>query len=180
MSTASGTASSTTVTVSTPAVGSFTIGSFDDAADSGAADTIYVTVVASCALNTFSLANSFVQLKSSYGAATTLVDAVSGNTNGNSVHLVTRLRNSYGSALSSGTWVATVTGGAVIGINLGNATAVATAASVAAAVGTGDYVNVIVSQGANLENKPWAGTITISYNGTTLVTKNTAIISPLL
>jgi hypothetical protein len=175
-STATGTANSSTVTVSTPAVGSFTIGSFDDANDSGATDTIYVTVAASCALNTFSLANSKVELQSpTYSAANSLVDEVPGTTNGVTLHLATILNNSYGSALSSGTWVATVTGGAVIGINLGNAAATPTAASVAAATGTGAYVNVAVSQGANLENKPWAGTITISYNGTTLVTKNAAI-----
>jgi hypothetical protein len=85
------------------------------------------------------------------------------------------LRNAYGTALSSGTWVATATGGAVVGISLTDAAGTPTAASVAATVGTGNYVNVAVSQGANLENKPWAGTITISYNGTTLVTKNAAI-----
>ena len=167
--------STSSVTVVAQAVGSFTITSHNDAASSSAADTINVTVVASCALNTFSLANSLIQLKAAYGAATTLVDVVPGTINGGTLHLVTRLRNAYESPLSSGTWVATVTGGAVIGINLANATAVPTAASVAATVGTGDFVNIAVSQGANLENKPWAGTITISYNGTTLVTKNAAI-----
>jgi hypothetical protein len=174
-STALGTAATTTVTVSTPAIGSFKIQTFTDATDSSAGDTINVTVVASCTLNTFSLANSLIQLKSAYVAATTLVDEVPGTINAGTLHLTTRLRNAYGTALSSGTWVATATGGAVVGISLTDAAGTPTAASTAATVGTGNYVNVAVSQGANLENKPWAGTITISYNGTTLVTKNAAI-----
>jgi len=174
---ASGTAAGSAdyVEITTTAVGSFTLGSYDSATDSSAADAIYVTVVAACTLGTFSLGNSFVELQATYSAADTLVDVVPGTTNGNTLHLSTRLRNSYGSALSSGTWVATVTGGAVVGINLADGAASPTAASTAAAVGTGNYVNVAVSQGANLENKPWSGTITISYNGTTLVTKNAAI-----
>jgi hypothetical protein len=167
--------STSSVTVVAQAVGSFKIQSFDSATASSAVDTINVTVVASCTLNTFSLANSLIQLKSAYGAATTLVDVVPGTINAGTLHLTTRLRNAYGTALSSGTWVATATGGAVVGISLTDAAGTPTAASVAATVGTGDYVNVAVSQGANLENKPWAGTITISYNGTTLVTKNAAI-----
>jgi hypothetical protein len=166
---------SSSATVTASAVGSYTM-TLKASGGTSTTDTIYVTVVASCALNTFSLANSKVELQSpTYSAANSLVDEVPGTTNGVTLHLATILNNSYGSALSSGTWVATVTGGAVIGINLGNAAATPTAASVAAATGTGAYVNVAVSQGANLENKPWAGTITISYNGTTLVTKNAAI-----
>jgi hypothetical protein len=168
------TMNSSFATMTAGAVGSYTLAL---RAGNGTAttDTISVTVVASCTLGTFSLANSFVQLKSTYGAATTLVDVVPGTINAGTLHLTTRLRNAYGTALSSGTWVATATGGAVVGISLTDAAGTPTAASVAATVGTGDYVNVAVSQGANLENKPWAGTITISYNGTTLVTKNAAI-----
>jgi hypothetical protein len=168
------TENSSSATVTASAIGSYTM-SLTASGGTATTDTIYVTVVASCTLNTFSLSNSKVELQASYTAADSLVDEVPGTTNGNTLHLATILNNTYGSALTSGTWVATATGGAVVGINLGNAAATPTAASVAAASGTGAYVNVAVSQGANLENKPWAGTITISYNGTTLVTKNAAI-----
>jgi len=175
--TAAGTAAGgdETVTVSMPAAGSFTIRSIDNLQDSDAADTIYVTVVASCTLGTYSLARSLIELQTTRSAANSLVDEVAGTVNGGTLYLSTRLRNVYGTALASGTWVATATGGAVVGIVAGDSTPTLTAASTAATTATGDYITVAIGQGANLENKPWSGTITISYNGTTLVTKNAAI-----
>jgi len=169
----------TTENVSTATVTAATVGSFTMTlkASGGTAttDTIYVTVVTGCTLGTYSLANSLIELQTTRAAADSLVDEVAGTVNGGTLYLSTRLRNVYGTALASGTWVATATGGAVVGIVAGDSTPTLTAASTAATTATGDYITVAIGQGANLENKPWSGTITISYNGTTLVTKNAAI-----
>ena len=162
-----------TFSITAQAVGDLTLKSYDDAADSTAADSIYVTVVASCATGTFSLSKSKVELQTTYSAADTLIDEAVGTTDGKVLYLSTRLNNGYSAAMPAGTWVVQATGDAVVGISTANSAPTCGAVNLAAAVDDGDYVNVAVCQGTDYA--PWAGNITISYNGKVLVTKSAAI-----
>jgi len=146
--------------------------------------TIKINVVAACTLGTFSAAASYVELQSvasqnfggtgsGYSAANSNVDEVSGAINGKTLYLSTRLNNSYGQALPTGTFAVSATGGALVGLGLTNAAPTCGLTSSAASSGTGSYVNVAICQGT--DNAPWSGTVTISYNGTDIVTKSATI-----
>jgi len=174
VATATSSVSSDTITVRAISAGKFTVKSFDDAADTGAADTITVNVVASCSTGVFDLSSSYAELQdNSYSAANDLIDDVSYVVNGETLFLSMRLFNAYGQKLPAGTFNVKVSSGAVVGINGANSAPSCSTLSEANLSDDGDYVNVAVCQAT--DNVPWSGTITVSYNGTALLTKSGTI-----
>ena len=160
-----------TVTALTPGV--VTVKTYDGPADSTAADTITITVVAACGSSAFDYGSSKAELQSSYAAADDLIDDISYVANTATVHLATRLNNAYGQKLPSGLFNVKVSSGAVVGIAGTDAAASCTTLPEANLQDDGDYINVAVCQAT--ANVPWTGTITLSYNGTVLLTKSATI-----
>jgi len=166
-------ASSDTLTISALTAGTVTIKTYDDSADSTAVDTITITVVAACGASAFDYGSSKAELQSSYAAADDLIDDISYVANAATVHLATTLNNAYGQKLPSGLFNVKVSSGAVVGIAGTDAAASCTTLAEANMQDDGEFVNVAVCQAT--ANVPWTGTITLSYNGTVLLTKSATI-----
>jgi len=166
-------ASSDTLTVTALTAGTVTIKTYDDSADSTAADTITITVVAACSSSAFDYGSSKAELQSSYAAADDLIDDISYVANTATVHLATKLNNAYGAKLPSGLFNVKVSSGAVVGIAGTDTAASCSTLAEANLQDDGEFINVAVCQATS--NVPWTGTITLSYNGTVLLTKSATI-----
>jgi len=170
---ADGTASSSSFTVTALTAGTVTVKTYDNSADSTAADTITITVVAACGSSAFDYGSSKAELQSSYEAADDLIDDISYVANTATVHLATKLNNAYGQKLPSGLFNVKVSSGAVVGIAGTDVAASCSTLAEANMQDDGEFVNVAVCQATT--HVPWTGTITLSYNGTVLLTKSATI-----
>jgi hypothetical protein len=162
-----------TITVTAITAGVVTVKTYDGPADSTATDTITITVVAACSSSAFDYGSSKAELQSSYAAADDLIDDISYVANTATVHLATKLNNAYGAKLPSGLFNVKVSSGAVVGIAGTDAAASCSTLAEANMQDDGEFVNVAVCQATS--NVPWTGTITLSYNGTVLLTKSATI-----
>jgi len=155
------------------AVGSFTIKSYDDATDSSAADTVSVTVVAQCSTGTYSAGDSFVEVQSTSANADDNVDDVSSVADTAQIFIAVQANDVYGNDVPLGTWVASATNGALVGIGTSTAPACG-ATSVASTSAAGTNIHVGVCQGT--DNKAQSTVLTLTY-GTTEVAKKSLLIT---
>jgi len=153
-------------------IGTFTIKSYDDAADSTAADTVSVTVVAACDTTTPSVGDSLIELQETSATANDNVDDASTFVDGAVAYLAVVGNNGYGNALPLGTWTATATNGALVGI-ASAAEPSAGATSTASVSAAGTDVRVAVAQSADYTAQ--STVLTLAYNGTTIATKSILI-----
>ena len=125
--------------------------------------------------NVLSVADSFVRVQdtSTQGTLTSSVD-VSGSTtvtDGGTAYVNIRAMDAYAAQLStSGVIQATASNGAVVNFDASPSVQVSSAAK------TGVAGVLYVTQGTANANKPVATTITVSFNGTVLATKNITFI----
>ena len=172
LATANDTQANATLTVSLRAAGKFTIKTFDNAADTSAADTVTVNVVTNCSDSVIDMGLSLYEIKgSSYGAAADRVDDAEYVTDAQTLFLSTTFVNAYGANVPAGTWNVKVSSGAVVGISSG--TPSCSTLSEQNMTASGANVNVAVCQATDYA--PWSGTITLSYNGTVVLTKAATI-----
>jgi len=133
--------------------------------------TYYFSVVASCAVDTFSAVDSPVAVTTSATATqiTTSVDAsTSGITAGNPLFIQVIGKNAYGAALTTGTYVATATNGATVA--WGNAAAATSAGTLSVATVTPDGTDQLrIDPASSLATS--TSTVTITHNGLPVTTK---------
>jgi hypothetical protein len=130
-----------------------------------AVETYAITVVAACAGDTYSAANSFLQGTTSGATATSNVD-VSGSLDKTNdiIYVSVALNDAYDNPLvTAGVITATVGAGAVVGLN-------AAGVGATAVLGTnmGDFEARISQATAGV---PATGTVTIQFNGVTVGTR---------
>ena len=162
-----------TVSVYNTGVGSYTLKTYNDANDSSAADTVSVTVVAQCSTGTYSAGDSFVEVQSTSANADDNVDDVSSVADTAQIFLAVQANDVYGNDVPLGTWVASATNGALVGIGTSTAPACG-ATSVASAPAAGTNIHVGVCQGT--DNKAQSTVLTLTY-GTTEVAKKSLLIT---
>jgi len=131
--------------------------------------TIYAGTTAKT--NVLSVADSYVRVQdtSTQGTLTSSVDVAGSTTvtNGNTGYINIRAMDAYAAQLSTnGVIQASATGGAVVAFDAAPSTQVNAAAK------TGVAGVLYVVQGTANENKPVSTTVTITFNGTVLATKN--------
>jgi len=159
-----------TVVARANAVGTFTIKSYDDAADASYADQVTVTVVANCGNTTFDAPSSFVELQSTSATANDNVDDATSWTDGSEAYLAVVANSAYGSALSLGVFTCSATNGAYVAIADAGTPAVGTLSTSSASVqATGADVRCSVYQ--TTDYLATDTVLTLSYNGTAIVTK---------
>jgi len=159
-----------TVVAVANAIGTFTIGSYDDANDATAADKVTVTVVASCGSATFDAASSFVELQTTSATADDNVDDATSWTDGNEAYLAVFAKSAYGATLPLGVFTCSATNGAYVAIADSGTPAVGTLSTSSASVqATGADIRCSVYQAADYLATDTV--LTLSYNGTAIVTK---------
>ena len=136
-----------------------------------------ITIASSSVAGVMALANSTVAFTAADGDAAT-ADVANANkaTTGNGLFLNIQLKDAYGAALTStaGALVATVSSGATIAVSANNG-AVSTAGTGTTAVSSaapGD-LNLLVKE--TTAGTGWSGSVTVTYNGTTIATKTGTI-----
>jgi hypothetical protein len=161
-----------TVSVYNTAVGAYTLKTYDDGTDTSEADTVSVTVVAQCSTGTYSAGDSFIEVQSTSANADDNVDDVSSVANGLPIYVAIAANDVYGNDVPLGTWVASATNGALVGIATTTAPSLG-ATSVASLPAAGTNIHVSVGQGA--ENKAQSTVVTITYGTTVIATKSLLI-----
>jgi len=146
--------------------------------------TYYFTVVASCAIDTFSASTSFIStaiaanMPDNAGAdwVTTKsnVDENTTSENGGALYIRIVANNAYGSALPAGAYSVSATNGALVAIGTNQALGTATAAgTISTAVNTAIANGVLVVRvDPATAGVPQTSTVTVTYNGAALTTKN--------
>jgi hypothetical protein len=171
-STVTFTASTATATLKATAVGTVKVSAFTSA---GAVVEAYtITVVATCAADAYSAADSYFRAVASAsvtaGLITTNVDD-SGSTDvatAGTAYIAIALNDAYGNPLSTdGALVATATNGALVNITVDSAGISSTAVSATKAIGTTSFPTYV------RVDTPTAGTpistvVTVTFNGTTI------------
>jgi hypothetical protein len=157
------------VTFVAGAVGSGTI-SVKENATASTLEVLSVTVVAACATNVLSLADSFIEVSTQANADDNIDETASLSvSNGSTTYINLALRDAYLNALSgAGVLAATATNGAVI--NWDSAPSVQSSVaylSTRGAAGT----ELFVTQGLANKDKPLTTTVTITLDGAAVTTK---------
>jgi len=156
-----------------------------ESSSTAADDVLTVTVVASCANDTVSVADSFfaVIAKANAQDATALasnadVSAQLVGTNGSARYIALSLTDTYGGTLTSGAFTATVTSGDAF-VNAAEAYDSSASAGIDVAAGktktavlatTGLNIQVRVDQ--SVADKPTVATIALAFNGVAIGTKS--------
>jgi hypothetical protein len=154
------------------AVGTFTIKSYDDASDSTAADTVTVTVVSSCSTGSYSAADSFIELQGTSANANDNQDDQTTWADGEVAYLAVQANDVYGADVPIGTWIASATNGALVGIGTSTSpTCGATSVASTAAVGTN--IHVAVCQGTDYAAQ--STVLTLTYGSTEIAKKSILI-----
>jgi len=136
-----------------------------------AANTIRVTIVATCATTGFVAAASFVSVEDTSVAATDNVDTSASQADTESGFLSIVGNNAYGTALPSGTWIVSATNGARVDIaSAGAAAASTTGPSSDAVSAAGTDIRVAVAQAT--EGVAMNSVVTVTYNGTLVATRS--------
>jgi len=136
-----------------------------------AANTIRVSVVATCASSTFVAAASFVSVEDTSAAATDNVYASSTQADTEQGFLSIVANSQYGTVVPSGTWIASATNGARVAIVSGGAAAASTSGpSQAFATGAGTDIRVAVAQAT--EGVAMSSVVTVTYNGALVATRS--------
>jgi len=161
-----------TISVNNTGVGSYTLKTYDDSTDVTAADTISVTVVASCSTGTYSAADSFVEVQSTSANADDNVDDVSSVADGNAIYLAVQANDVYGNDVPTGTWIASATNGALVGIDTA-AGPTCGSTSVASKSAAGTNIHVAVCQGTDYAAQTTV--LTLTYNSTEIAKKSLLI-----
>jgi len=135
--------------------------------------SIKVNVVASCANSTWSDSNSKFEWSTAEVAVAAPIDptaSVYQYVNADTAYLSIDGRDGYNSFLTSGTWVASTTSGCVIDIAnaAGAAVGILTSDAITSSDGNGNYV--ALEQDAAHADTPVDCTVTVSYNGATVIT----------
>jgi hypothetical protein len=135
-----------------------------------AIDALTLYVVAACGNAAWSATNSFVQMSSTAaGNATSNVDANTSTTAGTPMYIKLKPVDGYGTAITSGTLMASATNGAIVAWGAAAAGFPAGAGSVATATPTANHqLRVDPSQSATTSTT----VVTITLNGTAVTTKN--------
>jgi len=154
------------------AVGSFTIKSYDDATDVTAADTVSVTVVAACSTGTYSAGDSLIEVQSTSANADDNVDDVTSVADGNAIYLAVQANDVYGADVPTGTWIASATNGALVGIGT-SAGPTCGSTSVASTSAAGTNIHVAVCQGTDYAAQ--STVLTLTYNSTEIAKKSLLI-----
>jgi len=135
-----------------------------------AANTIKVTIVATCAASGFVAATSFVSVEDSSIAATNNVDTSASQADTEQGFLSIVGNNAYGTTLPTGTWIASATNGARVDIASGAAAASTTGPSSDAVSATGGDIRVAVAQAT--EGVAMNSVVTVTYNGALVATRS--------
>jgi len=135
-------------------------------------NSLDITVVASCANDVYSVANSSVYVKgtdATVAVAATNVDVATSATAGASLYINITGKNAYGSALSTGTYAVSATNGALV--NIGQAATTAPAkGTVSVITGTPDGEDIVrVDPASALVTSTTV--VTITHNGVAVATK---------
>jgi len=168
--TATWTASTGSATLKASAVGTVTVSAYT--ADDTVVESYAITVVAACAGDAYSAADSYfrtVQTASvTAGLVTTNVDD-SGTTDvatAGKTYIALAINDGYGQNLTTtGALVATATNGALV--NIGADSAGSTSTDVEATLGVDEYIRV----DAPTAGTPISTVVTVSFNGTVIGTK---------
>jgi hypothetical protein len=135
-----------------------------------AANTIKINIVASCAADGVVAATSFVSVEDTSTAATDNVDTSASQADTEQGFLSIVANNAYGTAVPSGTWIASATNGARIDIASGGAAAASTTGPSSDAVAAaGTDIRVAVAQAT--EGVAMTSVVTVTYNGTVVATR---------
>jgi hypothetical protein len=136
-----------------------------------AANTIRVSVVATCASSTFVAAASFVSVEDTSAAATDNVDASSTQADTEQGFLSIVANSQYGTVVPSGTWIVSATNGGRVAIASGGAAAASTSGpSQAFVTGAGTDIRVAVAQAT--EGVAMSSVVTVTYNGALVATRS--------
>jgi hypothetical protein len=145
--------------------------------------TYYFTVVASCSVDGFSAADSFVSTaiaanlpdaNTTWDDAKSNVDENTTSENGGALYIRIIANNAYGTALPAGAYSVTATNGALVNIgtvqNLGSSTA---AGTISTAVNTTIANGVVmVRVDPTTAGVAQSTTVSVTYNGVAVATKN--------
>jgi trimeric autotransporter adhesin len=132
-----------------------------------------VTVVAQCSTGTYSAGDSFVEVQSTSANADDNTDDVSSVADGSKIYLAVAANDVYGNDVPLGTWVASATNGALVGIGTSTDPACG-ATSVASTSAAGTNIHVSVCQGTDY--KAQSTVLTLTY-GTTEIAKKSLLIT---
>jgi hypothetical protein len=160
-----------TVSITSASTGSFKATLAATAALATISDTIYVTVVASCATGTWSIDNSFIEAQSSASTANDNVDDAASWADGTTARVALVIKNAYQAAVPLGTWVVSATNGALVGIADDSTTtgAVCGSTSAASVSADGSDIQIAVCQGTDYTAQ--STVVTVTYGATTILTK---------
>jgi len=155
-------------------LGTATIKAYDSASDASAADTVTVTVIAKCATTTFSAADSLVELQTTSATADDNVDDATQFVDLSEPYLAVVAKNAYGSVLPLGVFTCSVTNGAFVDIDSATTPATGTLSTSSDSIqADGTDIRCAVYQAEDY--KATDTVLTLSYNGTALVTKSIKI-----
>jgi hypothetical protein len=165
-----GNAADSDVTLSALSAGTATITVDTATADplATATNTIRISIVAACASTAYAASTSFVSVEDSSVIATDNIDtsAVQADTEKGFLSIVAK--NAYAGVVPSGTWIATATNGALVGMVDGN-TATPGLTSTAAVTALGTDIRVAVAQAT--EGVAQSSVVTVTYNGVLVATR---------
>jgi hypothetical protein len=136
-----------------------------------AANTIRVTIVATCASTGVVAATSFISVEDTSIQAADNVDTSASQADAEQGYLSIVAKNAYGTVVPSGTWIASATNGARVDIaDTGAAAATSTGPSSDAVAALGTDVRVAVAQAT--EGVAMTSVVTVTYNGALVATKS--------
>jgi hypothetical protein len=173
--------SGSSIVLSAVAVGSSNIVySTGAATTSAAANTLYITVVAACTTSTISIKDSFVSLTdasklaagdTTWDTTKTNIDEAAVSTAGGSLYVRIDANNAYAAGVPAGVWSASATNGALVSMG-GTVTTAPTKGTISVAVDATLSNAVIVRVAPKTAGVPQTSTVTVTYNGVTVATKN--------
>jgi len=166
-------ATSVAATFSATSLGTTTLvaGVASSTAATTTANRINIVVVASCALSTYSVANSFLAITTDSSATVaTNTDVLSVINDGAQGYVGLVGKNASGSVIPSGVWSVTATNGAKVAIaSAGAATAASSVASTAFVTAAGTDIRAAVVQATAGVSQ--STTVTLAYNGVAVGSK---------
>ena len=137
-------------------------------------NSLDITVVASCASDVYTASKSFVYVKGSTAAtavvASSNVDVATSASAGDSLFINITGKNTYGTALSTGSYAVSATNGALVSIGQAETTA-PSKGTVSVVTGTPDGVDIVrIDPASQLVTSTTV--VTITHNGTPVATKS--------
>jgi trimeric autotransporter adhesin len=162
-----------TITVKpTGAIGStFTVSTYATEASATVINKVTVTIAGSSLSGTVVPANSYVNWTTNGSTTSTVEDSSKASgTTGNALYIYVQLRDAYKANVTStsGALIATASAGAVVKIGGSGLNTTGTAAT---AVSADSPAALYISVAEATAGAGWNGTVTVSYNGTTIATK---------